>query len=402
MGHVIFKGQGISSHMATKPSVESILNLFISATENGIQDCKSMFETYKYLDKVVEKKQIQRPIVVLSDGHSSRFSCDTFSFMFQKLLKMFVGRPDTTGQTQLLDQINHSLHDAYRREKIEQFMQFKSVNRTGFLDILAGIRSSWASKDSIIGAGKRVGINATGLKVNWMQQEKFAIVEALLSGNEGPLTSTPVPVVASPQNGSAEYYKQKAEYYKQKLQELCDSSIDLEAAGILTTKRIQPKDKSKSTKLTNKCGSMEGQGILNLLQTAQKEKEIKENKKKVMMEKKEKLKLAFLICKDNCICEINRCAAWGLKQCGKAICNKNGKPTMIIPKCNVKKPILKCKLQFVESDSEDYEEDQEDDDKDDEEEDDEEEDEENDGDTSLDHEDRCFNQKGESSETKNV
>lgn len=86
MCHVIFKGTAITSHMATEHAVNKIENLFISTTESGVQDHNSLLPTYKYLKKILKKKEILKPVVILSDGHSSRFDFDNLCFLHQNAM----------------------------------------------------------------------------------------------------------------------------------------------------------------------------------------------------------------------------------------------------------------------------------------------------------------------------
>ena len=83
--------------------------------------------------------------------------------------RLFITPPDTTGATQLLDQINQKLHSEYRSAKSELFIPFMTINREGFMKILATLWPEWASKERIINAGKKVGISSGGLSVEWMQ-----------------------------------------------------------------------------------------------------------------------------------------------------------------------------------------------------------------------------------------
>ena len=377
MCHVIFKGKGLNSHMATATSAEKIDNLFISVTENGIQEGKSLHKTYKFLNQILEKKDVRKPVVILSDGHSSRFDFDIMTSLQEASMKLFISPPDTTGLTQLLDQINHSLHDGYRLEKAASYCQFESINCEGFLDILASIWNSWASKDTITKAAKRVGISESGINIEWMQQDKFDVAERLMNVDE-PAASTPVMNVSSPKNvrvGSAEYYKQKYEGVVKLLHDLSDSSINLEHAGVLKVQRVKPKDRTKPVRLTQVCGSMEAKGILSLLKATKEEKERKAGIKQLRKKEKEDQTRAFLLCKEMCCCKKKRCDALGLKQCSncydvlKSVCSKAAcqnddgtKPQMITAKGNtntttqtVKMCLRKLAEEFSSSDSDDDE-----------------------------------------------
>jgi len=67
--------------MAPKEAVDNIENLLISTTERGSQDHNSLLDAYKCFDRYLTKNNIQRPIVLLSDGHTSRFDFDVLSFL---------------------------------------------------------------------------------------------------------------------------------------------------------------------------------------------------------------------------------------------------------------------------------------------------------------------------------
>ena len=95
--HVIFAGKGLTSNMAPKEAVDNIENLLISTTEKGSQDHKSLRDAYKCFDSYLTKKNIQRPVVLLSDGHTSRFDYDVLSFLRDNQIRLFLSPPDTTG-----------------------------------------------------------------------------------------------------------------------------------------------------------------------------------------------------------------------------------------------------------------------------------------------------------------
>ena len=48
-----------------------------------------------------------------------------------------------------------------------------TINREGFMIILAQLWDKWATKDIIIKAAKRVGVTSAELSVEFMQQDKF-------------------------------------------------------------------------------------------------------------------------------------------------------------------------------------------------------------------------------------
>ena len=122
--------------MIPEEAIKEINNLLISLTKNGVQDGSSLLDAYRYFNECIEKRGVQKPVLVLMDGHSSRFDYDVLKFCSKNNIHLFVGPPDTTGVTQLLDQINHKLHHEYRLAKNDTFMSHESINRNGFMLIL--------------------------------------------------------------------------------------------------------------------------------------------------------------------------------------------------------------------------------------------------------------------------
>ena len=198
---------------------DSIKNLFVSCTENGVQDQISLLATYKFFNEVLKTKGIKKPVVLLSDGHTSRFDFEVLKFLYENEIFLFVPPPDKTGVTQLLQQINHALYDTYRQKNKEQYLS----NRKGFVNILSDIWSTWTTKDTIINAAKIIGISSAGVSVEWMQQEKF---------EPEPVQSTASNITssASLKPGSLEYYKFKYEEAMSIINKISENAKNLEAA----------------------------------------------------------------------------------------------------------------------------------------------------------------------------
>ena len=140
--HVIFrvKKSGINSTMVTPSAVENTPNLLVSATENGVQDGKLCFEAYKFFDQKIQG--IEKPVVSLTDGHSSRYNLDVLRFCRRAEVNQFMAPPDSTHVTQLLDQVNAALHQRYRACAKELFHD-NAIDREGLLDILAKLCPTW-------------------------------------------------------------------------------------------------------------------------------------------------------------------------------------------------------------------------------------------------------------------
>ena len=81
-------------------------------------------------------------------------------FLKEKQMNLFITPPDTTGVTQLLDQINQSLHTSYREHKNILFFPECTINHEGFMNILDKIWTEWKTADAIVRAAKRVGVSA--------------------------------------------------------------------------------------------------------------------------------------------------------------------------------------------------------------------------------------------------
>ena len=396
MCQVIFAGKGVTSNMAPKKAVDRIPYLLVSTTENGMQDHKSLHASYKVLDKYCKENQVTLPAVVLSDGHSSRYNYDVLKFLHDCILKLYVGPPDTTSVTQVLDQINRALHYHYSEARDKMFTPFASINREGFMQILADIWPNWVTPESIRKAAKRVGISAEGLNVNWMQKDKFIQAQSCMSESSSQSSSSGVPssssssqpsvsslssstspaiTIESPEKArrfSAPWYQFKLN----KAQEIIDglnksSKIDLnEIPGLLSIKKVVPKDvASKNVRVTQVYGSVEGNKILEVVEKVKMKKDEKEKKRKLRCEEKLSQEAAFERCKSKCQCIEPSCSASGLKKCpncndvlksvcGKAGCQVDGKkPEMILPaKPTIKRRRICDNLdQSDESDMEFYE-----------------------------------------------
>ena len=126
MCHVIFPGTCISSHMAPKTAVKKISNFLVSTTG------RTCLASYKMFAKAVKQNKVQKPVVVLTDGHSSRYDADVMQFCRKEDIHQFMGLPDTTELTELLDQVFANLYACYSNEK-DQVFDGEKVNQEGFI-----------------------------------------------------------------------------------------------------------------------------------------------------------------------------------------------------------------------------------------------------------------------------
>ena len=354
--HVIFKGKGISEQMAPELAVQNIQNLLISTNDSGSQDHTTLLAAYKTFDAYLEESNITRPVVVLSDGHSSRFDLDVLTFLQNKQIKLYITPPDTTGVTQLLDQVNQKLHHEYRNSRSEMFSSSMTINREGFMTILADFWSDWAPRETIVGAGKRVGVSNLGLSVEWMQHDKFERAAACMDLNPDTQSSSQVPssstlVINSPihiRNGSASYWKHKFKQAMEAYSKNSEQSLQIEdVPGLLKINKVKPKTPKDNVRVTQVHGSMEGKQILEKVAEIKRDKLEKEKSKENVKLKHQEKMSAFHRCKQNCVCEAKPCEAKGLRECPQchnilqSVCSKasckdteGSRPIMVKPFCD--------------------------------------------------------------------
>ena len=345
---VIFSGSGISSHMAPE-STSQIANLLISVNKSGVSDHETLLAAYKKMNSVLDEKRVVRPVVVIEDGHASRFDEGVMQYALDHDNEQFLLHPDTSSTTQMHDQVNTWLHKKYDDAKDEMYSRMANLNREDFMHIIAKCYGEAYSRDALVKAAKRVGISSHGLNVNWMQQDKFARAAALLSPEKSEEPKTPdvtMSLQASPvgvRKRSAKWYEFKLAQSLNVIKELQQTPVSPEdVPGIMPIGKIQPK-KTKVKRITQVHGSLSACDLLEKVKEAnKKEQEMNERKQEAAM-KKERLKEVFLKCKVECQCGTGSCEAKGLKQCPvclsvqKSACSKkecviNGqKPVMLLP-----------------------------------------------------------------------
>ena len=384
MCQVIFKAIGITSAMVPKEASEKIPNLLISTAENGVSTHETFLAAMQEFDEYLEEKQIERPVVLLSDGHSSRLEYDVLAYLQSRKINLFISPPDTTGVTQLLDQLNKNIHQEYEKEKASMFTEFNSLNREAFMLILANIWDRWATKERLINAARRVGITNDTLSVEFMQQDKFKRAEECMEPEVStPSTSASEPMdtpgsdsIKSPnkRRGSASYWRDKFQQAIGIIDELHEKSITLtEIPGFMTVQKVKPKLSKENVRVTQIHGSMKAKNVINVVKEIKEKKEQTAKQKQETIEKKEETKQRFLLCKLKCVCKNQKCDAVGYKQCPvclqvmKSVCSKSRckvdgmKPSMILPAAITAKEPKKCLFPIEENDSDSEESDYSDD-----------------------------------------
>ena len=168
--------------MAPEIAVNNIPNLTISVNKSGASDNITLLAVYKELNHHLNDINTKCPV----NGHGSRFNEKVFSFLEQNQMWLFILPPDTTGITQMHDQINNQLHDEYEKTKSELYSEMSNLNRESFITILGDVENKWATPGLLVKPGKHVGISINRLNVNWMQQDKFRHSEHGIIGVHRP------------------------------------------------------------------------------------------------------------------------------------------------------------------------------------------------------------------------
>lgn len=344
MCKVIFSGSGHSSHMAPE-STKEIPNLLISVNQSGVSDGTTLLDAYKELDMVLMEKNITRPVIVIADGHGSRFDEEVLTFLLSKSMHMFIIPPDTSGQTQMHDQMNGKLHTLYQESKDKLYSDLSNLNRESFMHILSDLWKEWIKPDLIRIAAKKVGITCDGLNIDWMNQDMFRRAEALLDTglkenrpeDKSVKLSSPVGV----RKHSRVWYEHKLQESLKIIDNLTKTPVPLEEVdGLLPMKKIEPK-KSTNKRITNVHGAIRNTDLLAMVHE-------KNEKEKLIIQKREEKKnhrkdmqIAFDKCIYECTCTGDECNVKGWKkcticsdvlksQCGKKACLQDGKKTTMI------------------------------------------------------------------------
>ena len=160
MCQVIFKAQGITSVMVPSEAAEKISNLLISTAENGISTYQTFLTAAQEFGNNWEQKGVQCPVVLLSDGHSSRLNHNVFTFLLNK-------------------QIQASM-----------FTDFNILNREALMLILANNWDKWVLNETLVNAARKVGITAAQLSMKMMQLDKFARATKCMNTEDESSAST--------------------------------------------------------------------------------------------------------------------------------------------------------------------------------------------------------------------
>ena len=119
--------------------------------------------------------------------------CHVLQFLQENSMRLFISPPDIYNRCDINAGSGESspLHSKYREVKSDLFTANPTVNREGFMTILADVWPTWTTRESLmIKVVKRVGISSEGLSVEFMQQDKFETAASCIESSPEKL-STP-------------------------------------------------------------------------------------------------------------------------------------------------------------------------------------------------------------------
>ena len=307
-------------------AAKKIQHAFISVNKTGVSDHQTLLHAYKELNTILTANEVQHPVIVIADGHASRFDESVLSFLNLSEMCLFILHADTSGGTQMHDQCNARLHALYDEKKHDLYNQLANFKRESFMNILAECWEEFATPTVLINAAKRVGISSEGLNEKWMNQAMFQRAAALLTpptpmeSSSASSASQSTFNLSSPSKEknirkySVTWYQHKLKESQMEIDRLRNTPLSPDTVeGLMPMKKIEPK-KSKNIRLTQTHGSMRVKDMLTKVHEKNAAEEEKQKKKDDVEKNKEEIRAAFDICKDSCICD-GVCVVKGLKQC---------------------------------------------------------------------------------------
>ena len=158
-------------------------NCLISATEKGMQTDLSLADRYALLKKELDARNVEMPVVIATDGHSSRTGPLTEAQTDAYGLRQWLAMSDTSGWAQMWDQLFKGFHAEYNRILKTWKIGEKRKNRQLVLNpdtvmqILAVMWGragpAWATPGMIMSAWTIVGVSATGLDPDLIPKDRL-------------------------------------------------------------------------------------------------------------------------------------------------------------------------------------------------------------------------------------
>ena len=159
--------------MCLKSAAEKIPNLLMSVNDSECTDHTTLHTAYQEPEKVINEKGLEKPIAIIVDGHNLMLKI--MQFCEDANMDQFLLPPDTSGITQLHNQVNNKLQKQYEEKKDKIYSECCDINKEGFMTILGEIWEEWVTPDQLIKAGERVGLSADSINVNWMDKKNLKL-----------------------------------------------------------------------------------------------------------------------------------------------------------------------------------------------------------------------------------
>ena len=105
----------------------------------GATDHTTLHKAYKQMEKIIDEKELEKPIVFIADGHKVWFDTKIIWFCEDASIDQFLLPPDTSGIAQLDDQVKNRLHKQYGQKKDEIYSECCDINKQGLMMILGEI-----------------------------------------------------------------------------------------------------------------------------------------------------------------------------------------------------------------------------------------------------------------------
>ena len=282
----------------------------VTANENGVQTAESFMEHITLFDVELTKRDVPRPVVLLSDSHSSRKDTRVLELCKQLQIRLFFEPADTSGFLQALDQINKQCHERYKKEK-NRFKRSRtlnhgtdSLNTADFLSILARMWPHWSCPSDRVRSFERVGITQQIINTADIDRSKFVIEKP--APPPPPLNITPESPVGVRKN-SAEYWQGKFKSALGIIKELTDTEVGPKAAGVLEVQVVQRKKNLSQRRITEGHGSVSMQNLLEKRKAQEQERENEEAAKKRRVDEREEKKAADVKAKEELVAKFKAC-----------------------------------------------------------------------------------------------
>ena len=338
--------------------------LCMSKSEKGVQTEETLLEFLESLDEQITARStmdqakglppIERPVVVLTDNHGSRFGDNvlaaTAGTQAKFGIRLWFEESNVSQFLQWLDQINKAFHSSYNKMRKEYKLRHKAmygeetdIGLNEFLEIFGGCKEldmegmwfSWCTPQTIIGACRKVGLLGCRLDPTQIDRSQFVDrAPAEPVAEESPLPSIEEVNKTPPgmESGSLEAERVKRQRLSElasKMQARLAAPLDpAQVPGLMAPREAPLKKRQRD----NSRVDMSEGGSATLRQLHQKrqatlaEREAERaridakhaaaaDKKAAAVAAAEKLKAAFELCAQGCQCGGVPCPMAKMKLC---------------------------------------------------------------------------------------